>query len=214
MELLEKIVTHIPVSAMTTTLQMDVPFEGSFDKLASVFYGISSGTEGQTVSKSSSPIPFTASFEQLVELSAFCVTSMSQGIAEDEKNPKADISVHRTRMRTFIDGTSLLLSLLYSAEKLPGSLSINWDPDKWFDCVSWPLKSEVGVLKHQLWNLLTSQKDCTFVAVDRVVSIAISLHKSAFIRPTPSIDNRHRLSVLINAVSISNIMDASLFLTP
>ncbi|EJC98757.1 uncharacterized protein FOMMEDRAFT_170958 [Fomitiporia mediterranea MF3/22] len=205
MGLLEEVAEHTPVSGMTSPLHLpDFAFGGSFDDAACAFYGVASKESTENVTgeseggadsspvtakarRLSSAVPFVASFEHLSELTSTCVhTSTVNGSSGEEKHsgPRSD-ALHLA----FVQGVSLLLKLITSLDETAHTsgafpLALTWDAEQWLDCISRPL----------------SLPSCSFQGADKVVSLAIRLHSTPVLEPTPSLDDRQRLIAMMHAL--------------
>lgn len=150
MNLLGELAAHIPISSMTTALQLaDIAFGGSFDDAACAFYNISTDSGAPTESpriehekRWSSAVPFIASFEHLAEL----VLSSFEHLKDDA----------RTTSQVFVQGLSLLLRLVNALNGTPptsGSLKITWEADLWLD-------SALQSLEHPVISNFNFLKSC------------------------------------------------------
>ncbi|KAL5535972.1 hypothetical protein ACEPAF_4066 [Sanghuangporus sanghuang] len=206
MQLLERTLEHISITAMSGPLHLPgFAFGGSFDDAACTFYGISDNgctesvtcesEQGVTISpdtpetekerRIASAIPFVASFERLSELTATCA-EMCVG---DEVEEKEEFPQTNTMHLAFVLGVTLLLKLTDALDKTAHTsgalpLTLSWDAERWFNRISRPL----------------DLKSCSFEGADRVVSLAIRLHATPALSPTPSIDNRPRLLAMMQSL--------------
>ncbi|KAH8110602.1 Dopey, N-terminal-domain-containing protein [Phellopilus nigrolimitatus] len=214
MDLLEQIAVRTSVVCMMSPLQLaNLAFGGSFDDTACAFYGLDADvlsvpvpddnphTLGATRERKwMSAVPFIASFEHLADLTVTCVelatgSSDSAVVESADRNSNDAVEIGRgdtetgVRMHAFVQSVSLLLKLTealndarFTASET--SLTISWNAEGWLDCISQPL------------NL----QSCSFVAADRVVSLAIRLHATSYLQPKPAIDKRPRLLSMMRAL--------------
>lgn len=160
MVLLEEIAEHIPISAMTTPVELGtVPFAGSYDDAARSYYGLSQTTKltkpiaktttGETedndvLKRTSSSVPFLASFQQLSDLTACCVQLLLLETPEPAQNLL--ISDSDSIQTTFMSGLSLILLVVRALNKQPPlsiPLQASWDAEGWMDSVADLLTSKV-----------------------------------------------------------------------
>ena len=169
MQLLEQVVEHISVTAMTSPLHLPgFAFGGSFDDAACAFYGISDNgcaenavrgsEEGMAVipgtpetlkeRRIASAIPFVASFERLSELTATCAEVTVGDELGGEANHAA-IPQRNAMHLAFVQGVTLLLKLTDALDKTAHTsgalpLTLSWDAEHWLNCISRPLDLKVS----------------------------------------------------------------------
>lgn len=172
MVLLEQIAEHIPISAMTTPVNLgNVPFDGSYDDAAHIYYGLSKPSKHAKSSaraavdekeddklrdRSSSSVPFVASLQQLTGLTSYCVQLL---LLEERENahfpPTSDIDNIQT---TFMSGLSLILFIVRAFNKQPPlttPLQASWDPEGWMDSLADLLTSKVDTSKYARASILS-----------------------------------------------------------
>ncbi|KAI5120784.1 hypothetical protein M0805_002411 [Coniferiporia weirii] len=213
MELLDQIAARTPIAAMASPLHLtDLAFGGSFDDVACAFYGVASDVTSSALApvpsinpvlgveemvkerRWSSAVPFIASFERLADLTVTCVGLSANHVdlrsgANKDQNDEWELTEAKALHHIFVRSVSLLLNLASALSNAPPAvpaapLTISWDIERWMDCVSRPL------------NL----RNCSFLAADKVISLAIRLHTTPALQPALSFDKRPRLLSMMQSL--------------
>lgn len=193
----EEILRHIPATALKLRPQpqqksQTSPPQGPLE-FACSFYGIEKPPVGP-VQRGCVDKPFVTSFEDLIVLTTISATSLA-GCAPELAHPLRG---------TFTQSVLLVMRLLGRMDqKLDTPFDIEWNPSEWLSVV---LESVEHPVRKALCGILVSNfildlQGSTFTMVDRIVSLAVSLHHSQSIQPKLSIDNRLTISKMMTMVS-------------
>ncbi|KAF9786711.1 Dopey, N-terminal-domain-containing protein [Thelephora terrestris] len=169
----EEILRHIPATALKLRPQSQdkSKTQGPLD-FACSFYGIENPFGDDPVQRACVDRPFVTNFEDLIVFTATAATSLMSCTPQLVQPLRA----------AFCQSVLLVMRLLGRIDqRLDTPFDVDWDPPEW-------LSIALESVEHP---------GSTFTMVDRVISLAVSLHHSQSIQPKLSIDNRPTISKMI-----------------
>ena len=194
LQLLHALRDEIPASALLRSpvdeTHDSLPSDGPL-QLASVFYGLDIQFPRNKI-RATSQVPFVTAFEDIISFSATCAT----------------LTTTSDRRKTFRDLLVVSLSLLSKLVNAAGeergeSLVIDWNPSEWVSYLVATLETEVSVPSYMKFTprvLNVVPKDTTFLLVDQVITLLVSLQGFSGLQPPISINQRHVVLKLLRTV--------------
>jgi hypothetical protein len=176
-----------PVDEGHDSISNDGPLQ-----LALAFYGIDTPFPRNKI-RATSQVPFVTAFEDLTSFSATCAASATTS---------------SDRRKTFRDLLVVSLSLLSKVVTAAGlekeqSLVIDWNPSDWVSYLVATLETNVSVPSYRnayLTYQMLSPKDTTFLLVDQVITLLVSLRGFPRLQPPVVINQRHVVLKLLRTV--------------
>jgi len=195
----EEILRHIPATALKLRPQsreksQTPPSQGPLE-FACSFYGIEKPPV-DPVQRGCVDKPFVTNFEDLIVLTTIVATSLT-GCAPELAHPLRG---------AFTQSILLVMRLLGRMDqKLDAPFDVEWDPPEWLSVVLESVENSVrkALCEFLVSNFILDSQGSTFTMVDRVISLAVSLHNSQSIQPKLSIENRLTISKTMTMVSPS-----------
>ncbi|KAF8273824.1 Dopey, N-terminal-domain-containing protein [Lactarius quietus] len=171
LQLLHALKDEIPSSALLRR-PMDEGHDGPL-QLAVAFYGIENRFPKNKI-RATSQVPLVTAFEDIISFSAACAVSTTT--SSDRRKAFRDL---------LVVSLSLLSKLVTAAglEKVQ-SLVLDWNPSDW--------------VSHLVPTLETD--DTTFLLVDQVITLLVSLQGFRGLQPPMSIDQRHVVLKLLRTL--------------
>jgi len=195
----EEILRHIPATALklrprSQEKSQTPPSQGPLE-FACSFYGIEKPPLNP-IQRACVDRPFVTNFEDLAALTTIAATSLMSCTPE---------LAHSLR-GAFTQSVLLIMRLLGRMDqKLNVPFDIDWNPSEWLAAVLESVEHPVrrALCEVRCVGLIPGLQGSTFTMVDRMISLAVSLHHSQSIQPKLAIDSRVTISKMMTTVGPS-----------